>query len=222
LIHPNFVLVIISPSDLGLSTSFVTVKQPLSCPFRTFGLASASFSSSVLDKYRYLSSKNFQYRKLQVVYGSGSIHVKPLCPICHSRSFKSKFFWCVIAFSDFTNLFAAKQHGCPLQSNTFGSLMINQGCCRGFITKSIRFYRHLPSDFYRNFVHPLIPHGFFASYFPAVCLPRHGKHSLCMRHLVVTSLRLNFSQFWILCSPLRQIPHCLLFSFEKGRETLLV
>jgi hypothetical protein len=140
------VLVIIGPSDLEFSTSLATVKLPLTCV--------AIFSSSIFDKYRYFSSKNFQNRKRQVVNGSGSIHVKPLCPICHSRYFKSNFFSCVIAFSDLTNPFAAKRHGCLLQSNTFGSLMNNQGGCRGFITKNIgfyRFYRRLLSDFYRNY-----------------------------------------------------------------------
>jgi hypothetical protein len=122
MIHASFVLVIIGPSDLGLITSLATVKISLSCPIRIFALASKK-----LGIFRLI-------RKHQVVYGSGSIHVKHLCPICYSRYCKINFFRCVKAFCDFTYPFAAKRHGCPLQSNTFGSLMINQSGCHGFIT----------------------------------------------------------------------------------------
>jgi hypothetical protein len=67
LLFPCFVLVIIGPSDLGLTTSLATIKIPLSCPSRIFSLASAIFSSSVFDKYGY-----FSYKKLAFKVYSGS------------------------------------------------------------------------------------------------------------------------------------------------------
>jgi hypothetical protein len=135
------------------------------------------------------------------------------------------FQMCYSVSWDFTQPFAAKQHGCPLQvqyiwqfDDQSGSLSRFHDIKHRFLSSSYLWF--LPELFvftvsitilflcsigWWNFVPPLIPHGFFPSHFPAACFPRHVKHSLCSfarRHLVLTSLRLNFSKLWTLCSPL--------------------
>jgi hypothetical protein len=89
------------------------------------------------------------------------VHVKPLC---HSRYFKTNFFRCVIALSDFTHLFAAKRHDCSLQSNAFGSSI-------GVVVELHHIKHRLLSSFSLRFLPELFA-GSLGYYF-------QQSHSLC-------------------------------------------